>query len=64
MVNITPWRKKQPPAATGSTTTSAMPAGEQDAAPRRKWNLGILSDAETDEVPGAQPKNAPSPGGA
>lgn len=29
-----------------------MPAGEKDAGPRRKWNLGILSDAQTDEVPG------------
>ncbi|OAL03292.1 MFS general substrate transporter [Phaeosphaeriaceae sp. SRC1lsM3a] len=30
-----------------------MPAGEKDAGPRRKWNLGILSDAQTDEVPGS-----------
>jgi hypothetical protein len=25
---------------------------EKEAGPRRRWNLGILSDAQTDEVPG------------
>lgn len=29
-----------------------MPADDKDAAPRRRWNLGILSDPQTDEVPG------------
>jgi hypothetical protein len=60
MVNMTPWRKEQPPAPTANTA-SVMPAGEQDAAPRRKWNLGILSDAQTDEVPGRQHSDASCP---
>jgi hypothetical protein len=52
MVNFTPWRKPQAvdQSAVGSTATSTQ--GQEKDAPRRKWNLGILSDPQTDEVPG------------
>jgi hypothetical protein len=29
-----------------------MRAEDNNSSPRRKWNLGILSDSQTDEVPG------------
>lgn len=49
MVKLTPWRKTHDASAAASTDNSTQ---EKDA-PRRKWNLGILSDPETDEVPGS-----------
>mgnify|MGYP006877413067 CR=1 FL=1 len=49
MVNFAPWRKPQTPNE-ASTPTST----EEKDAPRRKWNLGILADPQTDEVPGKQ----------
>ncbi|KAF2824115.1 MFS general substrate transporter [Ophiobolus disseminans] len=42
MVNFKPWRN-----------ASTTPASEKEAGAPRKWNLGILSDPETDEVPGS-----------
>jgi MFS family permease len=57
MVNINPWRKVRSPAdATANTITTATetttPVNNKEASPRKKWNLGILSDSHTDEVPG------------
>ncbi|KAF2025016.1 MFS general substrate transporter [Setomelanomma holmii] len=48
MVDLTPWRKERAPSDDRSDAC-------EDAAstPRRKRNLGILSDRETDEVPGS-----------
>lgn len=45
MAILTPWR----------TATAAGAENEEKAAPRPKWNLGILSDPQTDEVPGEHP---------
>jgi MFS family permease len=57
MVNLTPWRKEHIAADEGGNTaitgSHAVSAKEKDAVKRRKWNLGILSDAQTDEVPGS-----------
>ncbi|KAH4435595.1 hypothetical protein HBH86_132990 [Parastagonospora nodorum] len=56
MVNLKPWRKETPPADAATTTpatTTAASADEKDAGLRRRWNLGILSDPQTDEVPGS-----------
>jgi hypothetical protein len=46
MVRFTPWRKEPAP------TQGRNDASEKAAGQPRKWNLGILSDHETDEVPG------------
>lgn len=52
MVNLTPWKKVQ--ASTGSSDRApASPPAEKERL-ARMWNLGILSDPETDEVPGKQ----------
>jgi len=51
MVNFKPWRKETRPAE-GSNDASTPAANEKQAGGPRKWNLGILSDPETDEVPG------------
>lgn len=51
MVNFTPWRKPQPADASAESSTATSTTQEKDA-PRPKWNLGILSDPQTDEVPG------------
>ncbi|KAH7361323.1 major facilitator superfamily domain-containing protein [Pyrenochaeta sp. MPI-SDFR-AT-0127] len=52
MVNLTPWRKTPAPAQDGNIATGS-PENEEKSAPPRKWNLGILSDPQTDEVPGS-----------
>lgn len=52
MVKLRPWRTAPSPAGTGLDTAPAPGTQEQERA-ARKWNLGILSDAETDEVPGS-----------
>lgn len=47
--------RKQPepvPAQGGNNTSTPSPQNEKNSAPSRKWNLGILSDPLTDEVPG------------
>jgi hypothetical protein len=44
MVNLRPWRKQ----------AVATARSEKEAGARPKWNLGILSDPETDEVPGTR----------
>ncbi|KAH7062907.1 major facilitator superfamily domain-containing protein [Paraphoma chrysanthemicola] len=49
MVNFTPWQNK--PAA--ASTQQSNNVKEKSDGPQRKWNLGILSDKETDEVPGS-----------
>lgn len=62
MVNLLPWRRTaQSPASSGSdtavsTSVDTNEAKERDdtAQARPRWNLGILSDPETDEVPGKQ----------
>jgi len=56
MVNLTPWRAAPPnvqgdPDAAPTQSTPSTHEKEKKAA--RKWNLGILSDPETDEVPGS-----------
>lgn len=51
MVNFTPWRKAQTSEDSGLGSSTATSTQEKDA-PRRRWNLGILSDPQTDEVPG------------
>jgi MFS family permease len=54
MVNFTLWRKEQVVVEGNHDTTHCPPSAEEkDVAPRRKWNLGILSDSQTDEVPGS-----------
>lgn len=50
MVNFTPWRKSQ--SADESPVASTATSTQEKDAPRRRWNLGILSDPQTDEVPG------------
>lgn len=49
-------RKQQEPqpATTGRSddTTTPSPQNEKSSNPTKKWNLGILSDPLTDEVPG------------
>ena len=50
MVKLTPWRKAH---ATGDA--SAASTHEKETRQPRKWNLGILSDPQTDEVPGKKP---------
>ena len=45
--------RKQPAPAEGSGDASGpLPQNEKNSAPTKKWNLGILSDPLTDEVPG------------
>lgn len=47
--------RKQPepsPAEDDANTTIPQPPNEKSSKPTRKWNLGILSDPLTDEVPG------------
>lgn len=51
MVHLAPWRKARPTATEGAAVAPAAASNEKEKPPR-KWNLGILSDAETDEVPG------------
>lgn len=51
MVNFTPWRKSQ--SADESPVASTATSTQEKDAPRRRWNLGILSDPQTDEVPGS-----------
>lgn len=51
MVTFTPWRKKATSGETGGAATTPS-TEEKEPATHRKWNLGILSDAQTDEVPG------------
>jgi len=51
MVNFAPWRKPQTPDESGAASTPTS-TQEKDA-PRRRWNLGILADPQTDEVPGS-----------
>jgi MFS family permease len=60
MVSLKPWRKEQASAddrndatTDSDPTTTMTTANNKDAGQRRKWNLGILSDAQTDEVPGS-----------
>ncbi|KAF1940425.1 MFS general substrate transporter [Clathrospora elynae] len=53
MVNLQPWRKAQTPAEDGGAAATATPSTPEKEAPPRKWNLGILSDPLTDEVPGS-----------
>jgi hypothetical protein len=50
MVNFTPWRKPQ--SADESAVASTAASTQEKDAPRPRWNLGILSDPQTDEVPG------------
>jgi multidrug resistance protein len=50
MVNLAPWRKAPVPTEGRSDVTT--PPGEKSVK-QRKWNMGILSDPETDEVPGS-----------
>lgn len=46
------WRKQPAPAeGNGDAPTSTSP-NEKSSNSTRKWNLGILSDPLTDEVPG------------
>ncbi|KAH6620128.1 major facilitator superfamily domain-containing protein [Boeremia exigua] len=46
--------RKQPAQAEGSTDAPvSTPQNEKSSGPSRKWNLGILSDPLTDEVPGS-----------
>ncbi|KAI4711806.1 hypothetical protein J4E89_003249 [Alternaria sp. Ai002NY15] len=52
MVDFTPWRKPQPAEAGAESSTATSTTQEKDT-PRPKWNLGILSDPQTDEVPGS-----------
>ncbi|CAO2652699.1 Nn.00g021100.m01.CDS01 [Neocucurbitaria sp. VM-36] len=52
MVNLTPWRKTQTAVADAHTSLAAS-IHKKDARQPRKWNLGILSDPQTDEVPGS-----------
>ncbi|KAJ4362896.1 hypothetical protein N0V83_010013 [Neocucurbitaria cava] len=52
MVSLTPWRKTQKNAE-GEHVAPAASIHEKDARQPRKWNLGILSDPQTDEVPGS-----------
>ncbi|USP73614.1 hypothetical protein yc1106_00888 [Curvularia clavata] len=51
MVKFTPWRRTQKEDESGASSTAT--AAQETDAPRRRWNLGILSDPETDEVPGS-----------
>ncbi|KAF3040316.1 hypothetical protein E8E12_008005 [Didymella heteroderae] len=47
-------RQPKPAPAQGSDdTTAPSPQNEKNSTPSRKWNLGILSDPLTDEVPGS-----------
>lgn len=50
MVNFAPWRKPQTRDESGAAATP-ISTEEKDTS-RRKWNLGILADPQTDEVPG------------
>ncbi|KAF1830071.1 MFS general substrate transporter [Decorospora gaudefroyi] len=60
MVGLTPWRKTRTGDESGvvrtpatSPSASAQEKEKEHEPRRRRWNLGILSDAETDEVPGS-----------
>ncbi|KAF1843224.1 MFS general substrate transporter [Cucurbitaria berberidis CBS 394.84] len=54
MVNllVTPWRKADASAKETHTAPAASTDEKRTQQPRR-WNLGILSDPQTDEVPGS-----------
>ena len=45
-------RKKPSPAESNNDAAIPTPQEEKSSTPSRKWNLGILSDPLTDEVPG------------
>ncbi|KAF2850606.1 MFS general substrate transporter [Plenodomus tracheiphilus IPT5] len=53
MVNLTPWRKTTPATVGGESHVVSASSTHDKERPARKWNLGILSDPETDEVPGS-----------
>jgi hypothetical protein len=45
--------RKKPSSAEGNHDAAVpTPQDEKSSTPSRKWNLGILSDPLTDEVPG------------
>jgi hypothetical protein len=46
------WRKQPAPAEGNSDAHISSPQTEKRAESTKKWNLGILSDPLTDEVPG------------
>jgi hypothetical protein len=45
-------QKKPSPAEGNNDAAIPTPQVEKSSTPSRKWNLGILSDPLTDEVPG------------
>lgn len=53
------WKGRKAPADGANNNISTdVSVDEKDTYRPKKWNLGILSDRETDEVPGKSPGRA------